>query len=185
MADPRLNYLLLFIGTLGTGKTTSALKLARATGKKIIVIDRVRHPAYNDWETISAEGLKTWNGKECRHIYENLKDTLEILSKYQNNCCIMFEDCGPDWGGNLSRFQEYFIVDHRKYDFDLILMYHFLSEVSPYVCKQYTKIVLLKTGDDLTTKQSKWPNWFTIQKKALKLKNNKDFHACEVISRYE
>ncbi len=182
--ETKLNELFLIVGTLGVGKTTITLELAKATGKKIIVLDDVVHKAYSDFETITTEGLPQLKGN-CVVMMEDFDLTLEALANTQRNACVIVEDAGRYVSSNISMSVKRFIINHRKFNFDVFFMFHYLNEVPPYICKQYSKMLLFKTGDNLVKEQNKWSNWETIKKKAAIVKKHKSFNHFEIITKYD
>lgn len=182
----RLNKCFLFVGRRGTGKTTLARemaeKMAKSSRRKIVIIDTDDHPSYADVEVITMEQLKTWNGTICRVIESNIDQVLMILNQYQSNCIVMCEDASKYITANISKAVRSFLIDMRKRNFDVIIMFHFLSDVPPYLCKQYDHMILFKTGDNLQVTQNKFANWHTIVKKLQRILKHKDYNYCETIA---
>lgn len=177
----RINEVFLFIGKLGTGKTTRALLLAKAMKKKIIIYDQIDHPAMSNIQIVNDEQLKRFNGEICRYI-GHLETFVDLMLKYQSNAVVLFEDSSRYISSNLEKFMKSFIVEHRKVNFDLIFMFHFLSDVPPYMCKQYSKMFLFKTGDNPEVKQPKFANWHKILEKLKKVLSHKQFNHFEIIT---
>lgn len=85
----RENQSILFIGIQNCGKTTLCLNVAEATGKKIIVINKGAFPSnYNDWERVSIQGLKTWNGAKClvNIQMDEVNEICEVLIRHVCLC---------------------------------------------------------------------------------------------------
>ena len=160
----RLNKCFLFIGRRGTGKTTLARKMAKAMGRKLIIIDTDDHPSYVDIPVITLEQLKTFTGEACRVIESDIEDASKYIT------------------ANISKAVRSFLIDMRKRNFDVIIMFHFLSDVPPYICKQYDQMVLFKTGDNIQVTQNKFANWHTIVTKLKRILKHKDFNYCETIA---
>lgn len=178
----RLNKCFLFIGRRGTGKTTLARKMAKAMGRKLIIIDTDDHPSYVDIPVISLEQLKTFSGIACRVIESDIDQVLIILNQYQSNAVIICEDASKYMTANISKAVRSFLIDMRKRNFDVIIMFHFLSDVPPYLCKQYDQMVLFKTGDNIQVTQNKFANWHTIVTKLRRILKHKDYNYCETIA---
>lgn len=178
----RLNKCFLFIGRRGTGKTTLARKMAKAMGRKLIIIDTDDHPSYVDIPVITLEQLKTFTGEACRVIESDIDQVLIILNQYQSNAVIICEDASKYITANISKAVRSFLIDMRKRNFDVIIMFHFLSDVPPYLCKQYDQMVLFKTGDNIQVTQNKFANWHTIVTKLKRILKHKDFNYCETIA---
>lgn len=178
----RLNKCFLFIGRRGTGKTTLARKMAKAMGRKLIIVDTDDHPSYLDIPVINLEQLKTFSGDACRVIESDIDQVFIILNHYQSNAVIICEDASKYVTANISKAVRSFLIDMRKRNFDVIMMFHFLSDVPPYLCKQYDQMVLFKTGDNIQVTQNKFANWHTIVTKLKRILKHKDYNYCETIS---
>ena len=178
----RLNKCFLFIGRRGTGKTTLARKMAEAMGRKLIIIDTDDHPSYVDIPVVTLEQLKTFSGSACRLIESDIDQVLIVLNQYQSNAVIICEDASKYITANISKAARAFLIDMRKRNFDVIIMFHFLSDVPPYLCKQYDQMVLFKTGDNIQVSQHKFANWHTIVTKLKRILKHKDYNYCETIA---
>lgn len=173
----------LLIGINGSGKTTAALTLAKASGKKIVVLDDVVHPAYTGFDVITVEQLPRWKGTNCVVIIEDIQVAIDAVWDNLANAFIIIEDSARFLRSNMPQRVMVFVINHRKQNFDVAFMFHYLGEVPPYLCKIYNRMVLFKTGDNMEVKQQKWLDWHVIlekHKKVMKSKNNND---CVVISR--
>lgn len=172
----------MFVGRKGTGKTTLAKLFAKKSSKKFCIIDTDDHPDYAGIELCSLEDLKHWKIGDIRVITKDPLEALEILNRYCSNAFIICEDTGKYIEGKIQRQAKNFIIDHRKRNFDVAFMFHFLADVPPYICKQYDNLILFKTGDSLQDRQKKFANWHTIVKKLERIMKNKSFNYCENIA---
>jgi uridine kinase len=179
----RINRLMLFVGQRGTGKTTLANNIAAATGKKIIVIDTDLHPFYTDYETITIEHLKTWEGEKCRVIDESTDEVLQVLDRYQSNACVLMEDVPKYMGSNLNESEKRFVINMRKRNFDVIMMFHSLSDIPPYLCKNYNDLVIFKVDDNISVPQRKFNNWDKIRDVVVRVNKHKLYNYCEVLTK--
>lgn len=168
----RLNKNLLFVGRRGSGKTTIAYKLAVTAGKKIIVIDTDDHPFYREkgFKDITVEDLPKWTSGNVRIITGDPQAALLALNEHCSNANIICEDAAKYIDANVGKKLKRFIIDHRKRNFDVFLMFHFLGDIPPYLAKQYDSMVLFKTGDNLEVSQNKFANWHLIAERANKIK---------------
>lgn len=194
MAQTRLNNLYLDFGERGTGKTTDGLALARAQKKRIIVVDKEKHPRY------VKEGLTVISGPKC--ITELLAHTgteeplyvvhsfpekvLEVLDKKFCNAFLILEDSGqylPEEIRNGS-VEKAFIANCRKRNFDVVFMFHSLDECPKYLAKNYDYIILHKTGDPLDISLRRYSNWAKIQEAMQRVAAAKDYHCSIVIPKH-
>lgn len=182
----RLNEVFLFVGRKGVGKTTKALELAfamaKASNRSVIVLDDMVHPAYASFDKITQSELPNWNGTKCVCLFDDLDSVLNDLTEYKANAVVVLEDCSRFISANISQAVKAFIINHRKLNFDVFFMFHFLNDVPPYICKQYSKMLLFKTGDNTEVKQQKWANWHSIVKKLQKCLQHKSYNHCEIVS---
>ena len=179
--EVRRNKMYVIAGRKFTGKTTVTLALAKKTGKKICALDTDDHPAYNDFKLTRLEDLHKWKDGNIKVIISDPGDAMTILNKHCSNAFIIGEDAGKYITPNVRQDVRAFIIDHRKRNFDLALMFHFLGDIPPYICKQYDHMILFKTGDNLEVRQNKFANWHVIAAKAERIKKNADMHYCEKI----
>lgn len=183
MSNERLNLCYLLIGNQGTGKTTIADKLAAASNKRRIVVDTDAHPFYADYPVVNITGLKTFKGNKCRCEDANEDELFTILNAYQRNAFIIFEDAFKYISPNMSKAVISFIIDKRKRNFDICFMFHSLADVPPYLCKNYQRMILFKTQDNLKKELSKFSNWHIIKEKAEQINKHPSHNYCEAIFR--
>ena len=166
----RLNKKILFIGRTGTGKTTIAYELAKVTGKKIVVVDDSFHPFYQEqgFKQVTLSYLDTWESGNIVVIGDPT-ETLIYLNKHCSNAVVICEDAAKYIDASVKRDLKAFIIDHRKRNFDCFIMFHFLAEVPPFLCRHYDSMVLFKTGDNLEEKLKKFANWHIILERGLKV----------------
>jgi len=190
----RLNNLIVGVGERGTGKTTDALELAYAQKKRIIAVDKEKHPRYIN------EGFTLITGAGCitkllgyidtqEHLYivhSYPEKILEVLDKCFSNAFVILEDSAqylPEKIRNGS-VEKAFIANCRKRNFDVVFMFHYLAEVPDYLCKNYDYIVLHKTGDPLNISLRRFPNWHVILAAMQKVANAKDYNYSIVIPKH-
>jgi archaeosine-15-forming tRNA-guanine transglycosylase len=181
MEKERRNLLYLLAGRKFTGKTTIGMAIAIASGKKICVVDTDEHPAYADFKKVDVRDLHKWKTGNVKCICDDPEEALTILNKHCANAFIIAEDAAKYVSANVQQPIRRFIIDHRKRNFDVIFMFHFLADIPPYIAKQYDHMVLFKTGDSLEAPQHKFANWHTIVPKLRRILDNKDMHYCESI----
>jgi hypothetical protein len=179
----RFNLVLMMIGKKHTGKTSRALALAYKQKKRIIVVDKSKHPRYIEegfiYITTIAELLQHRDTDDKLYIvYRTPSTVMEVLMAQFSNAFIIFEDSArylPEEIKNGS-IEHAFIADSRKWNFDVVYMFHFLKEIPDYLVKNYDMMVLFKTGDPLDVKLHRFPNWHTISDKGTKVKRSTNEH---------
>ncbi|MCX6208377.1 MAG: hypothetical protein NTZ59_02450 [Bacteroidetes bacterium] len=174
----RQNKLFLFIGQRGSGKTTHANNVANAFIKshianKIIVVDTDAHPFYNDFDVVDIESLKNVRSKKIRCEDADDSDLFLTLNTYQRNAFVIFEDAAKYVSSNISNALKKCIIDMRKRNFDLAFMFHSLSDVPPYIAKNYNAMVLFKTLDNFNIRQDKFFNWYQIKEAGEEIRKSK------------
>lgn len=177
-------YITLAVGQRASGKTTSTIALAEASGKKIIVVDIDFHPRYQDWDKVDHVELKKWDGNRCLVLVdeEQIEEALKVLMKYHSNAFVILEDCQRFVSQMVQPTIKKFIIDHRKHGFDVALMYHALKFVPPFIAMNYNILILHKTQEDASNNlNGKYGNWELIRRKMQLVKQNKDPHYCELI----
>jgi hypothetical protein len=182
MSEPRLNKMYLAVGRKGTGKTTIAQLIALKSKKNICVVDTDEHPSYNDYTLWKIADLDKWKHGNIKIITSEPEAALIAINKHCSNAFVILEDAAKYVNATVQRGVKSFIIDHRKRNIDLIIMFHFLGDVPPYVAKQYDSMLLFKTGDNLDNPQKKFANWHTISEKAKRILNNPSFNYCEKIN---
>lgn len=180
----RRNYSILFIGKRFCGKTTMALAFAEKSGKRIIVVNTDRHPAYTVFEEITPEQLKNWDGQKCV-VYceddEKAMQVADILNKYQANAFVLFEDAQKYISQNPSKQFIRLVINHRMRNFDIAFMYHSLKLVPPFIAANYEMMFLFQTSDGTVNLNSKYANWEYIDSRRRVINAHKNVHYCEVI----
>ncbi len=179
----RINYIQLLVGKRGCGKTTTAIKIARSTGKRIIVINTDNNDAYSSFEIIPLQKLQIWKGKEGICITDEPLQALTILNNYQKNIFVICDDTQKYINQTVEKEARIFIINHRMNNFDVIFMYHSLKFVPPYLAMQFNQIILFKTLDsNMAELRNKYNNFNAIERKIPKIKAHPSPYYCDVIN---
>lgn len=182
MSENRLNRCILAIGRKGTGKSTIARRIAEVSRKKTLVLDTDDHPDYAAFELWDPANLHKWKTGNIRIITSEPEIALQEINRKASNAFVICEDAAKYINANIQKEVKSFIIDHRKRNFDLLMMFHFLADVPPYVAKQYDFMLLFKTGDSLAVSQNKFANWHTILNKLQRINAHPSFNYCEKIN---
>lgn len=166
----RLNKIIVIAGGKGTGKTTISRKIAASQSKPVIVVCTFDHPSYRDLPILNIEDLKkdwrskidgyTLNTNDYHKVpkYEKSLGGVRIFSsdphqiirdieKYCSNAFIILEDARLYIDGRVPKDIEVFMINSKQKNFDILIMFHSLSQVPKFVRQMYDDIILMKTKD--------------------------------------
>ena len=178
----RINYVYLLVGKRGCGKTTSAIQLANSISKRILVVNTDVNEAYDEFESITLEQLPQWNTKQAVIITNEAIEVFTLANDYVKNCTIIFEDTAKYVSQNVEQNVRRFVINHRMNNIDVILMYHALKFVPPYLAMNFNRLILYKTQDSNSADiKSKFAQYDEISIAVDKLKKSKNAHICQVI----
>lgn len=181
----RLNELILIVGVRGTGKTTIAKMVGEKAGKRSIIVDTDDHPSYSDLPLYSLSKAMVNTSSSFRMIESDIDEVLSVLNRNQTNAVVTLEDATKVLGSTLSKAQKTFFVDMRKRNFDVIVMFHSLADIAPWLCRNYNRLILFRTDDNLNVNLQKFNNWETIKTIAARVNKQsaKNFNYCEAINK--
>lgn len=186
MSEPRENLLRLFVGNLGTGKTSLCFQFAEkflsySPKNKVLVIDNAGHPFYKDFDLVEIDGIHKSESRYIRCEQANEDELFYYIQNHVSNTFVVFEDAAKYMEANISKAQKNCIIDMRKNNKEFAFMFHYLSEVPLRLTKYYKRLYLFKTLDDFNQKQGKWSNWHIIREAGLKLQKSKSNYASTLI----
>lgn len=166
----RFNLVGLVIGQRGTGKTLFVMgskysaktsdqalnipglfDIAQRSGKKVLIIDTLDHPAYRSIPLLQQKDFSKWNSGIVRTYLEpddihKLVDKINT-SPHMNNTMIIFEDAGKYTEKTLPRPFKRLIIDSKQRNIDIIFMYHCFIDTPSNIFTKSDFIQLFKTED--------------------------------------
>lgn len=178
----RLNKIILVVGRRGSGKTTFAKKLASSQNKKILVVDTFDHPSYVDYKLLTTDKLAYWQKGAYRVFDKDPLTMLLTINTVVRNAFLILEDAAKYLSGNTPKEIKNILIDSRNRNLDIILMFHNLSDIPPYIAKMCNDIVLFRTNDNMDKTQAKFFNFHELQKLHTEIKANKSPHYYKIIS---
>lgn len=181
MQEQRVNKIILLVGRRGCGKTTTGKKIANAQSKKVLVVDTFQHPSYDDFSTTTTDKLKYWKSGNYRVFDKEPIQILLTINEHVRNSCIILEDAAKYLWGNVPAGVKGLLIDSRNRNLDIILMFHNLADIPPYIAKMYNDMVLYKTNDNMSKEMSKFSNWGELKKHHERIMKNKSPYANGVI----
>jgi hypothetical protein len=148
------NKVFLLIGRRNTGKTFTMKQLAAAQRlNKVLVVDTIIHPAYNELcgAPVPLEHLPFWKPKKqgksyARVLFESVDD-LSIISQEVTNTCIIFEDATKILHGSTPDSMIKILADSKQRNNDIWLLFHSLATVPPRLFQFADGLVLKKTSE--------------------------------------
>jgi hypothetical protein len=155
---------ILVIGRKRTGKSTFTIQKMLLNRPKVLVVDTYDHPAYrNDFKTISGLNIHNWKSRQ-RTFDQPVLDTLGTLFSTCFDGVILVEDAHKSLSANIPKSIIQGFVDSRNRGLDVILMFHSLDDVPPYICRMFDRLILFATEDDPSIKLDKFKiRWKKIQ----------------------
>lgn len=181
--NKRLNQIILVVGRRGCGKTTLTKELVVIRKLPTLLVDTFDHPDWREGFTDkSIPYLKNWKKGNIR-IYDSEPEvTLLEAFKKCANCVIVMEDCKRYVEASGQKWLRKGIVEHRNRNVDLIMMFHSLKDIPPYVASNHNLIILFKTNDNMDVPLSKFSNWNEIKKTHERVMKHKTPWYSEVVT---
>ena len=164
----RTNLISLIVGGRGVGKTTYLKDIISKypKSKKILIIDTLDHPAYQEFEIIKQDSsvLKRWRKGTKRIIFNNFSECLNLLNQDLRNALLICEDATKYTGSTLQEDFRKLIYDSKQKNIDIVFMFHLVSSVPPELIKNCNTITFFKVYEDISIYKSKLPNFAAIMK---------------------
>lgn len=158
MTGKRLNTIIVICGRKGSGKTTMARKLQAANKKRALVVDTFDHPSYRDIPEITLTQLPRWKGGNARIFQGDSYEILKAVSKHVYNAQVILEDAAKYLDPNIGKTIKPIFVDSKQHNVDMIIMFHALREIPPYLLAFIDKLVIHKTNETISTSAGKFNN---------------------------
>lgn len=177
----RLNQIIVICGRKGAGKTTTGKALATKNGKKVLVVDTFDHPSYRDHAEIQAHQLKRWKSGNARIYRGDSYENLQTISKHVYNAVLILEDAAKYLDPNIGKTIKPIFVDSKQHNIDMIIMFHAVKEIPPYLHSFIDRIVIHKTNETIKRTASKFANEEQILSVHERVMKHPKPHYCEVI----
>lgn len=176
----RTNKVSLFIGTRGSGKTWFTIKefipwyMRRHPSQKVLVLDMVDHPDYQDLPRITPGHLARWSGAGIYRMFQ--ADTAEMLQGVKDhfiNGLLIVEDASRFLGGVLDDDTKKFVLNSKQRNIDIVFMFHSFSYAPPKLLEVTDIFEIFRTASPAGRKQylncydevfSKWQEVMSIKK---------------------
>jgi hypothetical protein len=168
----RTNKVSLVVGTRGTGKTDFVKNgLSNAIGlRKQLIVDTFDSPAWHNLKTFlnpHQENIKVsvmplnhfayWKSGRYRIFSADTALIMQLIQQHAYQCTIVFEDATKYIGSKLTRDMQYFVLDSKQKDLDLIFIFHSLGQIPPDLIRVADNITLFKTNDRKVPAKTDFP----------------------------
>lgn len=155
---------LIICGRKRTGKTTFTLEKLLANRSKVLVVDTYDHPAYRQgFGVLPGDEVAKWKGK--KRTFD--RPPAETLVRVFESCfdgVVLVEDAAKTLTGNVPVALKQGFGDNRNKGIDLILMFHSLDDIPPYICRMFDTLILFATDDDPDVRLDKFKiRWRKIE----------------------
>jgi hypothetical protein len=159
--ETRTNIIWLVVGDRGNGKTDFLKNLINLSAfDKKLVVDIMDSAVWRN--------MKSWNhpdlenqiipicppsmlDKHRKGLYrtfsEDVKEMERLIQKNVSNSLVVVEDASRYYQGLLSESQKNYLLNSKQKNIDLILVFHYLTDISPRLLKMANYITLFYTGE--------------------------------------
>lgn len=178
------------LGEPGCGKTTLALQLAKATGKKkVLIIDEsLDVAAYKQYPIINAGDPKAvQQQKWMRSTYDPGQDVFQNLKANFKHGVLLLDDCSnfvdfSSQSKEMKALRSIFAM-RRHLDIDIIFMSHGFTLVPNFFYPFLSHLVLFKTTDSAASRKSYINNFDAVVavKNRVDAKGQQDIHYKEIM----
>lgn len=178
--------IVVYAGMPGCGKTTDILKTINAFLKqhpkeKVIIYDINREKAYAHFPAIDVDKIPFVKSGVYRIVSSDYEGVLKALSETFRNGLVVLEDANYylTAARNMTLWQ--ILVSRRHMGMDVILTFHSLARVPPYLYEMLNVICLFKTNENVDRVKSKIPNFDKVEKIKNKINKHPNKYYHEVI----
>jgi hypothetical protein len=148
----RTNKISLFIADRNTGKTTYTKQVIAAQEKKVLIVDTLAHPMYDEFELVDIKRLQYWRSGTKRIItnLNRIKADAAYLSEHLRNTFIVFEDSTKYLRENTPASVFDLIYDSKQKNIDVYLIYHNFENTVKEILSNADYITLGQLTEDLS-----------------------------------
>ena len=158
--NPKGN-IFLALGKRDVGKTYTTMEMAQRAQdrgkvqKSLLVYDHTNNSSYNQYdltpvtiEQVMYELPYLRKPFRCIIHYDDIDHFCEVVNLYLSLCCIVFDDCGVLFRGNLTIPKEKLLKTPKNNGRELFFQAHRLSEISPSLLAAANMYIIKQTVED-------------------------------------
>lgn len=183
MAQKRNRKIVVYAGMPGCGKTTQIMKqiaafLKQHPKEKVIIYDINREKAYKDFPAISLEQIPHVKSGVYRIVEPDYNLVLATFVETFRNGLLILEDANFYLTAARNMTLWKILVSRRHMGMDVVLTFHSLARIPPYLYEMLNYIILFKTNENIDRVQNKIPNFDKVEsiKNKINKNPNKYFH---------
>ncbi|MCB9033506.1 MAG: hypothetical protein H6553_06700 [Chitinophagales bacterium] len=175
--------IIIICGAKGTGKTTFAIELLSKSKRKTAIIDMLDHQSYRHIPIMPTTHLAAWKTGIYRLISSEPLSLLEEINNKVWDANLILEDAHRYLSQNMSKNEIRLFYESKQHGFDIVVMYHAVSQIPPDLYRISDKLVLFKTKDTFkSSTYNKFYNKTEIENAHAKVMRSKSPHAKTVIN---
>jgi hypothetical protein len=146
----RLNITSALVSGKGTGKSTycrKAAEIALKQNKRVLVIDTIVSPVWNDVELIELTDLVRWKKGIKRVLVKDYELDFSTIANNVSNAMVICEDARKYAGSKPTKALVDLMIDSKQKNIDMMLVYHAWGWLPADMLRVLDYIVIGKTQD--------------------------------------
>lgn len=176
------------MGRRKTGKTyfSQNTLIANTSLPKVLIVDTLDHPSWRhipEFPALTENNLKNFTKGTYRIFREDPDEVLEMLSKYANNCLLIFEDATKYLEPKLQPDAKRLMVDSKQRNNDICFMFHDWGFCPKDIWRFADLLTIKHTNTSPASRKSSMGAYEVIHAAYLKVKAQKDNPFAEITIR--
>lgn len=153
---------IVFCGSRGKGKSTQIEKLINRYKEKVLIYDIHGESIYRKFTTIEVNKISKHLKGVAKVINADYDLVLTTLYSDFKNGLIVLEDANFYLNSARNEMLWRMLVQARHRGTDIVLTFHSLARIPPYVYEMMNDLVLFKTSENIDRIKNKIPNFQII-----------------------
>lgn len=190
----RLNKLGIILGMNGAGKTKyfkgdkklglpGFIKAYLDLGMKVLIIDPIDHPDYQDIKALSKADFKKFTSGVARIVFD--PDDIALLNQMLcsspniNNTLIVYEDATTHTFSKCDKYLRRLMVNRKQWNLDILMMYHSFAQTPLDIWRSINYVELFKTQDSPEMRKKQMQGYYNSAERTynqVRQETNRYFH---------